>query len=482
MECRDELLDRVMVMAEQDGAGWWNGGVAVVAVSGGPDSMALLHMLREMARHRPLRLVAAHVNHRFRGAEADAEAELVARTASSWGIPLAAAEIDVPYFIEETGMNAQSAARHKRYEFLMQTARQHGAGYLLMGHHADDQAETVLMRVLHGTGVSGLAGIPARRRENNVELFRPLLRITKGELLEYCERNEVPYAVDSSNSSRHYLRNAVRLDLIPQLEKINPRVKESLVRLADMAAADDDYLESETARLIGDTAARSGAGYRVDLKRFGGLHVALQRRLIKLILKCCANHWHSLAYQQVETLLEAMKDGRNTVTRFDIGGGWTFVREYDQAYVGPPLSGQSPYIRLVTEFPCSLRLGESGWQLRAQRFEGDAGIAPADDRWEAWFDAGALALPLTIRTRQPGDRMQPMGLNGTKKVQDMFVDAKIPRTERDGWPLVADAEGRIVWIPGLRRSAIAAVGEHTRQFIRLDIQHPEPRLSERSAT
>jgi len=481
MECRDELLRKVM--ADQDDADWWRAGAAaVVAVSGGPDSMALLHMLAQMARARPLRLVAAHVNHRFRGAESDAEAELVARTAKSWGIPLAAAEIDVPYFIEETGMNAQSAARHKRYEFLMQTARQHGAGYLLLGHHADDQAETVLMRVLHGTGVSGLAGIPLRRRENNVELFRPLLRITKGELLEYCERNEVPYAVDSSNSSRRYLRNAVRLDLIPQLEKINPRLKESLVRLADMAGADDDYLESETARLIGDAAIPSGDGYRVRLERFGGLHIALQRRLIKLILKCCANHWQSLAYQQVEALLEAMKDDRNTVTRFDIGGGWTFVREYDQAYIGPSPSGHSPYGCLVTEFPCTMRLGENGWQLQAQQFEDSAGIAPRDTRWEAWFDADALAMPLTVRTRQPGDRMQPMGLNGTKKVQDMFVDAKIPRTERDGWPLVADAEGRIVWIPGLRRSAVAAAGEHTRQFIRLDIRHSEPRHPERSAT
>lgn len=481
MDCRDELLKRIMDMAERDEADWWRfGGAAVVAVSGGPDSMALLHMVAQMARVRPLRLIAAHVNHRFRGAESDAEAELVARTTREWGIPLEAAEIDVPYFIEETGLNAQSAARHKRYEFLMRTARQHGAGYVLFGHHADDQAETVLMRVLHGTGVSGLAGIPARRRENNVELFRPLLRITKGEILEYCERNGVPYAVDSSNSSRRYLRNAVRLDLIPQLEKINPRLKESLVRLADMAAADDDYLESETARLAGETATSSGEGYRVDLTRFGRLHVALQRRLIKLILKCCANRWQSLAYQQVDTLLEAMTDGRQTVTRFDIGGGWTFVREYDQAYIGPPPSEPSSYRLQVSEFPCSLRLGESGWQLQAQRFE--ARVLPADHRWETWFDADELALPLTVRTRLPGDRMQPKGLNGTKKVQDMFVDAKIPRAKREGWPLVTDAEGRIVWIPGLRRSAIAAPNEHTRQWIRLDIRHLEPRPPERSAT
>ncbi|WP_219643860.1 tRNA lysidine(34) synthetase TilS [Cohnella sp. CFH 77786] len=464
---RDELLVRMMAEAEQ--AGWWTQELsAVAAVSGGPDSMALLHLLWRMAQERPFPLVAAHVNHRFRGAEAEAEAELVARAAERWGIPFEAAAIDVPAYIEETGMNPQSAAREKRYEFLRQAAASHAASCLFLGHHADDQAETVLMRVLRGTGVSGLGGIPYRRKEGNLELIRPLLRMTKRELLTYCERNGVPYAVDSSNLTRHYFRNAVRLDLFPMLEQYNPRFKESLIRLAEAAAADDDYLEAETARLLPETAVRSGRGFRLERRRFRGLHVALQRRLIKLILKYSSDPWHSLEFRLIEDILEALADENNTVTRMDLGGGWTLVREYDEAYLGPLPEERSGYRLPVREFPCEFRLG-NGRSIGFERLEGAVTSLP-DNRWEAFFDESCLKLPLIVRTRLPGDRMEPAGLNGTKKVQDMFVDAKIPRSKRDDWPLIADAEGRILWIPGLRRSRLAPVRPDTAATLRIEMR------------
>lgn len=479
MEKEDELLQRIA--ADEGHADWLrDAGTVIAAVSGGPDSMALLHMLLRMAKAQPFRLIAAHVNHRFRGAESDAEAKLVAQTAENWGIPLEAAAIDVPLFIEETGMNAQAAARQKRYEFLLQTAARHGAGHLLLGHHADDQAETVLMRVLRGTGVSGLAGIPYRRKINKVELIRPLLRITKGELLAYCERNGVPYALDSSNGNRHYFRNVVRLDLLPMLEGHNPRLKESLIRLADLAASDDDYLESEAARFLDETAIRSGEGFQVVRRRFGSFHIALQRRMIKLILKCCANGWQSLAFQQIEAILEAMNDNSAAVTRLDVGGGWVFVREYDKVYIGPPQPEQRSYCCRIAEFPCALAPG-NGWFLQAERAEGAVDPLP-DNRWEARFDESSLSLPLAVRTRRPGDRLEPSGLNGTKKVQDMFVDAKIPRSERDGWPLIADAQERILWIPGLRRSRLALTSADTRKIVRIRVQHPGLRVPDRSDT
>lgn len=460
------------VMQEAAAEGWLEDArPTVAAVSGGPDSMALLHMLVRMTQVRPFRLIAAHVNHRFRGAESDAEAELVTQTAQQWGVPVVSAEIDVPHFIEETGMNAQAAARLKRYEFLMQTAESEQAERIMFGHHADDQAETVLMRVLRGTGIGGLSGIPYRRRENKVELIRPFLRITKEELLAYCKSHDIPFATDSSNWNRQYFRNAVRLDLIPMLEKYNPRLKESLHRLAEMAAADDDYMNAEAARLLDDVTTRSGAGFRLHRRRFLRLHVALQRRLIKLILRCCANRWNSLVFRQIEAILQALKDGQGTVMRFDIGGGWTFMREYDDVYIGPYAQEPSAYSCRITGFPCTIVLGQSGRTLHMQRIQGD--LAKPADRWEALFDEDALKLPLTIRTRQPADRMEPLGLNGTKKVQDMFVDAKIPRSQRDSWPLLVDAEGSIIWIPGVHRARAALVHDHTRRIVHAVIQQVE---------
>lgn len=480
MEHQDELLTRIDAEAKADG--WWAAGqTVVVAVSGGPDSMALLHILWRMAQAqaKPQRLIAAHVNHRFRGAEAEAEAELVQQTASAWGISYEAAVIDVPRFIEETGMNAQAAARVKRYEFLRQVATRNGAQRLFLGHHADDQAETILMRVMRGTGVSGLAGIPYRRTENNLELIRPLLRITKETLIAYCERNGVPFATDSSNGHRHYFRNTVRLDIIPMLEQHNPRLKASLIRLAEMAAADDDYLETAARRQLDEVAERDGEGFRLRLSPFGGLHVALQRRLIKLILKCCADPWNSLGFRHVEDVLQAMADSRNTTARFDLGGGWTFIRTYDTAYIGPAPLERMPFSYTVSEIPCMLTLGTSGRIIQVDRWEGVCTSLPAN-RWEAFFDASALSLPLVVRTRRDGDRMTPRGLKGTKKVQDIFVDAKIPRADREEWPVITDATGHILWIPGISRSGMAPIGAETSEVIRMTVTTPNPKV--RSAT
>ncbi|TJY38553.1 tRNA lysidine(34) synthetase TilS [Cohnella pontilimi] len=473
MESRDELL--ICVKKEAEAAGWGKPDhVVVAAVSGGPDSMALLHLLLCIAAERPFRLVAAHVNHRFRGAEAQAEAELVAGTAAKWGVPLESAAIDVPSYIEETGMNAQAAAREKRYEFLRTVAERHGATHLMFGHHADDQAETVLMRVLRGTGIGGLAGIPYRRKEGNLELLRPLLRIPKWELQAYCERNGIPFAIDSSNLSRKYFRNAVRLDLLPMLESYNPRLKESLIRLAEMAEADDDYLEAETARVLARMSVRAGQGFRLERSGFRGLHVALQRRLIKLILSYSVSPSHFREFRQIEEILQAAADDRPSVTRIDIGNGWRFVREYDELYIGPEPPNRTGFRYEVTEpeSALSMHAGDSGTVFEFQRLEG-AVSSPPDNRWEAFFDASKLVWPLSVRSREPGDRMEPCGLNGSKKVQDMFVDAKVPRSKRGQWPLVADAQGRILWIPGLRRSRIALVGADTRSTIRIAVRETD---------
>jgi len=454
------------VKAQAKEEGWWRaGGAVVAAVSGGPDSMALLRLLKEMAESEPMRVVVAHANHQFRGAESDAEAELVRKVAEEWGMAFETASLGMPDYIEETGQNAQSASREKRYAFLGEVAGKHGSPYLLTAHHADDQAETVLMRVLRGTGIGGLAGIPYRRREDRLELIRPLLRITKCELLEYCKRNGVPYAVDSSNADRHYFRNVVRLDVLPALEQYNPRLKDSLARLADMAAADDDYMEEQAVRVFREAVTPSGDGFRLERRRFRGLHVALQRRLIKLILNCSANPRQMLDFRLVEEISEALSQERPATVRVDIGDGWVLRREYEETYIGPEQPETMRFAYRADELATEVAIPEAGGRIRLERLEGAVQGRPGN-RDEACFDAEELRYPLLVRNRLAGDTMRPYGLNGTKKVQDMFVDAKVPRSRRDKLPLLADGDGRILWIPGLRRSGHALVREHTRTTLR----------------
>ncbi|QJD85876.1 tRNA lysidine(34) synthetase TilS [Cohnella herbarum] len=460
MQPQDEWERSIMAQARAEG--WWHvEGKVVAAVSGGPDSMALLHILNAMAREEPFQVIVAHANHQFRGSESDAEAELVRGLASEYGMPFESVELGMPAYIADSGINPQTASREKRYDFLKRVANKYSAKYLLTGHHADDQAETVLMRVIRGTGVSGLAGIPYRRKEEQLELIRPLLRITKCELLDYCKRNGVPFAVDSSNIDRHYFRNAVRLDVMPMIEQYNPRLKASLVRLSDLAAADDDYMEGQTLQAFQEGVTPSGEGFRLERRRFRGLHVALQRRLIKLILNCSSNPRDMLDYGHVEEILAALTQERPTVTQLDIGDGWVMIREYEQAYIGPGHPEPVNFTYIVSDNISEVAIGETGEHIRLERLEGSLPNGTTN-RNEASFDADELIMPLRVRSRLPGDLMHPYGLNGTKKVQDMFVDAKVPRSRRDKLPLLVDGDGRVLWIPGMRRSSHALVTADTR--------------------
>lgn len=466
---RDELAERLRDYGRR--RGWWQEGRAIlVAVSGGPDSMALLHLLVRLGRELSFPVAAAHVNHRFRGAEADAEAELVRRTAAEWGVPCVVGDIDVPAHLARTGGNAQEVARRLRYAFLRDAARERGIGVIATAHHADDQAETVLMRLIRGTGPGGLAGIPEQRREKELELIRPLLRITKQELLEYCRRNGVPFAIDSSNRKRDYVRNAVRLDLLPLLERYNPRVRAALVRLAELAAAEDDFLQGAAAEAFARLVRREGDGWIVDRRGFCHLHLALQRRLIKLILNCLAIRPDSIASDRVEDILAAAADDAPSVHRLDLGGGIVWTREYDRLRFGFSGEAGAAFCHSVPSPDTSVKVPEAGLVFRFRTLTGPE--VSAFDRSEdtAWFDLAALPFPLCVRSRRAGDRMEPYGLDGSKKVQDLFVDAKIPRSRRDAVPLLTDSAGRILWIPGVRRSRHALVGPDTREVLRVDVE------------
>ncbi|MDG0795323.1 tRNA lysidine(34) synthetase TilS [Cohnella ginsengisoli] len=455
MEAQDDLAVRIARLL-RDTFGIGPGARIVAGVSGGPDSMAMLHLLQAPAVRDGWLVIAAHVNHGFRGTESDAEAALVRETAAAWGIPFELAEIDMPAYIEATGLNSQAASRERRYAFLRDVARRHGAKTIAVAHHADDQAETVLMRMLRGSGVTGLAGIPMRRAEEELELIRPLLRITKGELLAYNERHGVPFATDSSNAKTHYVRNAIRLEALPYLERYNPDLRAGLARLAELASADDDYMEAEARRALAAGARRSGGGWRLDARLVRGFHLALQRRMIKLILNGLAGPHAQARFEQVEEIVAILTAARPDVARVDIGGGLVLLREYGYAYIGPAPDAQAGYAYTVAELPArterlEVSVPECGLVFRFSREAGICDPSPGS-RWEAFFDEAELALPLAVRSRMPGDRMEPLGLNGSKKVQDILVDAKVPRSLRHLKPLLIDGDGRILWIPGLRRS------------------------------
>jgi len=470
----NELVGQILASAAREGL-WRSGEHILVAVSGGPDSIALLHILHTLAEQEGLLLTAAHIHHGLREAS-DEEAVTVRQYCAALAVPCAYGQLDVRAHQERTGQGTQVAARELRYDFLHATAAQLGASRIALGHHADDQAETVLMRVLRGTGTTGLSGMRMRRRDRGVELIRPLLEIPKAELAAYCREHRLPCVEDESNAERYYVRNALRLDIMPRLETYNPELREALCRLAELAGQEDDWIESQTEHYYERLVKREQRGFSMAREDLLGLHIALQRRLIKLILYYLSPEQEIVSFARIEAIREASADPSRSTWHTDVGAGLRFVREYDRLYwldqsihnasQGMPyqyeiIRREGRVVVLETEPPTIFELATE---------PATSGEGTPTSRYEAVFDAQTLRFPLMIRNRRPGDRMAVLGLEGTKKVQDMFVDAKIPPSQRETMPIVCDADGRLLWIPGLRRAAHALVGPESGERVRIRVR------------
>ncbi|WP_223069017.1 tRNA lysidine(34) synthetase TilS [Paenibacillus caui] len=463
------MVKQICELAEEHGL-WAPRHMIVVAVSGGPDSVALLHILSLISQDESaaLRLVVAHVNHGFRPAESAEEAEFVRGLAKKYGCPFELAELDVPSYMKESGMGGQEAARELRYRFLHQVADKYGAASIALAHHGDDQAETVLLRLLRGSGLTGLGGMRIKRKEKNVELIRPLLRMYKTDLIRACEEAGLSFVTDSSNLSNKYARNAIRLDVLPFLGQYNGQLVQSLNRLSLVAESEDDYMSKAAEEAVERLTVRDKDGtISLKIAALAGLHVALQRRLIKLILTYLPINTEESDFAKIEAIRSGALQDRPTTWRIDLGGGSLCRREYgDLSFLSQSVE-EAGFAYRVEAIPASVPVAGTGRVLSFRQLSAES-VPPALkplSRDEALFDADELLCPLTVRSRLPGDTMRMMGLAGSKKVKDIFIDAKIPPSLRGRIPIVTDALGRIVWIPGVRRSDLAPIKGSTGRVI-----------------
>jgi tRNA(Ile)-lysidine synthase len=405
----------------------------LVAVSGGPDSMALLAVLWELAPRLGLELQVATVDHGLRR-EAAAEGELVAERARALGLPWHGLRVEVRSGGGLGGL--QEVARRMRLSALLACAESNACTRVALGHQADDQAETVLFRILRGTGLRGLAGIPYVRPP----YVRPLLDVPRSRILAYLRRRSLPFVADPSNADPRFARARLRDTLLPALRRENPRVAEALRRLAAEAAA-------------------LGAPDEGDV---GGLEVAARAQGV-----------HVSARLAVDLAEAARKGGTRS---FDVAGGRRLTVSYGQLHVSAGLSApQAPApeegARQAVMGAGVHRLGREGVVVvvtdrgAAEDAERAAGLPEVTD-W-AWFDLGALSWPLVLRRPQPGDRMRPRGGRGSRKVADLFIDAKVPRAERSRRLVVASSDDEILFVSGLRPSRVAAPTPTTSRWLGL---------------
>ena len=452
-----ELISRHNLLARGD--------KVIVACSGGPDSLVLLHILLNFRQEYDLTIIVAHLNHMFRP-EADSEAEFVRHTAESMGLVFEGAAIDVPRFIAETGRSAADGARAVRYQFLHEVAARHGAVRIATGHHSDDQAETVLLHLLRGAGGAGLAGM----KPVNGAVIRPLLAVSRSQIEAYCRQYNLTPVQDMSNYQTDYLRNKIRLELIPYLQKMyNPAIRESLCRTAQIIGDEHEAVAEAARRTYPSAVEDTDNGLEISTLRLAQLPVALQREVIRLAIEKKQGHVRGIKFLHVENLI-------NTALRCPVGttivlpGRLTAVKGYKTLVLSR--TAEQPTDRPTAD---AVQLSVpgitiwNGWKISACL---RAVSSPGDEACRAVFDFDAIEAPLMVRGRQRGDRFQPDGLKGSKKLKEFFIDQKIPRSQRDTIPLICDRRG-ILWVAGYRRGEGAKVIADTCRVLQIHIEQED---------
>lgn len=434
-----------------------SGDRVLLAVSGGPDSMALLHLFH---RWKQVPFGVFHLNHQFRK-EADEEEEYVRQMAEKLQVPHHIYSYNVDQYLEISGESKQAGARHIRYKLLNQCCTQHGYTKIALGHHKDDQAETVLMHFLRGAGLAGLAGmLPIREH-----YIRPLLNITKNELVNYCQQFGVKYYEDLSNQDPQHLRNKVRLHLIPLIETdYNPQFTSQLSRLAQIAQADEAELSRQTERLFAELTNWEQDLLTIDRLKFNKQSIAFQRRLLQMAILRKIDSHQQADFEHIEKIRQlslAQGTFNYQLPQLKVIGTAKYL------VLGNPV--RSSWEPGVLPIPGKVALGDYTITTEVLSEHIQPNLTQSEPNVE-YFALNQLKLPLIYRRRQPGDRIQLFGHCSSKKVKDILIDAKLPLYVRDEIPIICDQE-EIILIGNLRRSEKGRITVKTNKILRITVEN-----------
>ena len=444
----------------------------LVAVSGGPDSVALLSLLHRLRSSWSLTLTAVHFNYGLRGVESDEDQVFVETLCRELEIPLYARRLDVRDRARRTSL--QAAARDLRYRAMTDIAETCGADRIAVGHTADDQAETILLWMLRGAGLAGLSGMPISRDRT---IIRPLYQTKRQEILAYLQRAGLSYRQDSSNAKLVYARNRVRHEVLPILKKLVPSSVDALCRLADLCREDDRYLDQHVAALCASGVRQEGCGgWVIDRVFLQQLPLAIQRRVVRDVLRRCDPRRRPASARTIGQVLQAvtkkgsfqaiaMKSTRlvvdQDVVRFIPSGPRGVSREQSHQLV--------PEILAI---PSLVSWAGTDQTIQVEKQEREQVRDITQGQGRIVLDADRVSGPLMVRVWKPGDRFHPLGMKGrSKKLQDYFMDLKVPIADRARIPVVVAPEG-IVWVVGYRQDERWAVTARTQRCLVVTASEP----------
>ena len=474
----------------------------LVAVSGGQDSVCLLHILVRLQEELKLKLHVAHLNHQLRGADSEADAQYVSDLTRQLGIPSTVERRDVKAHQAQQRISLEEAAREVRYTFLAQVAKSIGANRVAAGHTTDDHVETMLLHLIRGTGTRGLRGLQPgnlwHSSDSSLTVIRPLLQVSRQETAAYCQNHQLVPKVDASNLSLLPLRNRIRHQLLPLLQSYNPRVVEALLRTARIAGDDFTFLDKESARLWASVAQRQGNTIILDKERFLGLPSALQRQLLRASIEGLLGSLKDIETRHIEEVMAALT--KPAGKRLSLPGGLVFVIEYTQYLLGINPAALSPFPVLRNEIVLKVP-GETlfpGWRVAAtiigqeqMREKGESeetnvpwetitihpsvqakgikGMELISNLFTTYLDLNKVDGEIIVRCRRPGDRFQPLGMSQPKKLGEFMIDTKIPSAWRQRVPVVSSSQ-HILWVVGWRIDDRVKVSESTKQVLYLEFQ------------
>jgi len=437
------------------------GDKVLVAVSGGPDSVCLLHILDRLAKEMALSLHILHINHGIRKAESKREEKFVCSLAERMGLPISVKSLDVPSYARRKRLTMEEAARDMRYNAFESLASQLNAKKIALGHTASDQVETVLMHLLRGSGPQGLSGISPVRKSGSISIIRPLIEISREEILNYLKENNLTFCLDSSNRRIEYFRNRVRLKLLPLLRKnYNKNIEGALLRLSEILKEENTYWDKVVERVLGKVVSLESGKILVDFRKFLRYNVVVQRRILYRLFGGIVS---LRQIEAIRTLAHKSPQGKtiNLGKRFSVRKEGNFL-----------IFSTFPE-RRFKKFNFPIRVPGKN-EIEGLNLTVNTRIVdfhPISDREvnTAYFDVDKINLKdLILRNRREGDRFRPFGLRGTKKLSDFFIDRKIARHLRDQVSLLVEGND-ILWVVGFRRADKARITEDTRRILEVQV-------------
>lgn len=438
----------------------------VVGLSGGPDSVCLLHILNRMKEEWNLEIYAAHLNHQIRGIEAQKDAFYISKLCEDLGITFFIKSIDVPKYCEDNGLSIEEGARKLRYEMFYEIKHNIKANKIAIGHNLNDQAETILMRMMRGTGLQGLKGIDYIR---DGVIIRPILDIERHDIEEYCKQNNLNPRIDQTNLESIYTRNKIRLELIPYMkDNFNSNIIESIVRIGNSLRSDNDYIENESLKKFKELSNITKDSVELNLNEYINLHNSIKVRVLRNSIKEILGDTNFIDQRHIDDIIELEEDSKiDKVINLPRG---VFVYRKKNSLVFTTKEIVIEDIEFCYNIPSNgfIKVREIGTVIETQVISIDKYKTSKSDKSCKWFDFNKIKGGIVVRNRKAGDKIKLSG--GSKKVKDLFIDMKIPKEDRSKIPVIADEQG-ILSVGNIRNSENYKVDTDTKEVLKVSFKN-----------